>query len=89
MLSLYWLLVYSALPFSFEFKPTHQISDLCMHLSTVPLNCNFIFPRVILRGTTAIYNSSPLRVCVDHVYSCHVMYTSRGSTRVEIHVSWK
>ena len=35
------------------------------------------------------YNASPLRVCVDHVYSCHVMYTSRGSKHVKVHVSWK
>ena len=34
------------------------------------------------------YNSSPLCVCVDHPYSCHVMYTSRGSTHVEVH-AWK
>ena len=30
------------------------------------------------------YSASSLRVCVDHASSCRVMYTSRGSTRVEV-----
>ena len=60
-----------------------------MYLCTVTLNCNFIFTCVILRGTTTILQCPLLRVCLDHAYSCHVMYMSCGSTRVEVHILWE
>ena len=49
------------------------------HPCTVPLNCNFIFPRVILHGTTAILQCIPI-TCLRRprlLVSCNV------------HVSWK
>ena len=81
-----------------------------MYVRTVPLNCNFIFTRVITRGTTAILQCIPVaclrgprlvvscnvhvswkltrgsvRLVEAHAWKC----TSRGSSRVEVYVSWK
>ena len=64
-------------------------------LNTVPLNCNFIFPRVILRGTTTILQCIPI-TCLRGprlLVSCNVHISwkyMRGSMHlVEVHVSWK
>ena len=52
----------------------------------IPLNCNFILPRMILHGTMTILQCIPVTCLRGPRY---VIYTSRGSTCVEIHVSWK
>ena len=57
--------------------------------TAVPLKYNFIFTRMISRGTMRKnYTPSTLCGCVDHVYPWHVMYTSRGTTLMEAH-AWK
>ena len=65
-----------------------------LSLCTVPLNCNFIFTRVITRGTTAILQCIPV-ACLRGprlVVSCNVHVSwklTRGSVRlVEAH-AWK
>ena len=46
---------------------------------TVPLNCNFIFPHVILRGTTTILQCIPV--------TC--LHGPRLLVSCNVHVSWK
>ena len=64
------------------------------YLATVPLNCNFIFTCVIMRGTTAILQCIPI-ACLRGprlVVSCNVHVSwklTRGSARlVEAH-AWR
>ena len=72
----------------------HLYVNLYAYLHTVPLNCNFIFPRVILHGTMTILQRIPVmwlrgpRLLVS--CNVHVLwkYTSRGSTCMEVH-AWK
>ena len=66
----------------------------CIWTNTVPLNCNFIFTRVITRGTTAILQCIPV-ACLRGprlVVSCNVHVSwklTRGSVHlVEAH-AWK
>ena len=58
-------------------------------VSTVPLDYNFNFTHVISRVTRQYNNASPLRVCVEHAYSCHVIYTSRGRYTRGKYTRWK
>ena len=62
--------------------------------STIPLNCNFIFPQVILRGTTTILQCIPV-TCLHGprlLMSCNVHVSwkyTRGNTRLVEVNTWK
>ena len=69
-------------------------SPKCTYVCTVPLNCNFIFTRVITCGTTAILQCIPV-ACLRGprlVVSCNVHVSwklTRGSVRLMEAHAWK
>ena len=75
-----------------QHKKVPQLQKWVWHMhneivATVLLNCNFIFPRMILRGTTAILQCIPI-TCLRGprlLVSCnvHVLWKyMRGNTRL-------
>ena len=66
---------------------TYVCMYVCMYVCTVLLNCNFIFPHMILHGTTAILQCIPVTcLCGPRLLvSCNVHVSwkyTRGNTRL-------